>query len=404
MNSTQLLLEALRSLTANRLRSALTMLGIVIGIASVALMLSLGDAVRALLDKELSVLGSNQLYVQPGMRTERGARQRAGDAPSLTIDDAIALNELPALRGAAGVVQGYFRVLFADDNTDSLVMGVMPEMFRIRNWKLERGNAVTEADVGSANPVVVIGSKIADTQYYRRDPIGQTLRIGGKSFTIIGVLSGSGRTLDGTNQGELMIVPITAIPLRLPAPRQVHYISAQAVSDDMLSAAEREIAELLRERHRIRDGAQDDFEVTNLASIAQTIHIIGGGVAVVLGAIGAISLVVGGIGIMNTMLVSVSERVREIGIRVAIGAQPRHVMAQFLGESVALCLLGGLIGVGLAAFGAWGVSQTGKIEMSLSTANVLAAIAFATGIGLFFGFFPARRAARLQPIECLRQD
>jgi putative ABC transport system permease protein len=404
MNAAQLLLEALRSLAANRLRSALTMLGIVIGIASVVLMLSLGTSVRALIDKELAVLGSNQLFVQPGMRTEGGARQRVGDAPSLTIDDAAALNELASVRGAAAVKQGYFRVLYGNDNSDSMVMGVTPEMFRIRNWKMERGVALAEVDVRSANPVVVIGAKIADTQYYRRDPLGQTLRIDGKAFTVIGVLAGKGRTLDGTDLGELLVVPITSIPLRMASPRLVHYISAQARNGADLSAAERDIADLLRDRHRIYGDARDDFEVTNLATIVRTIEVIGGGVAVGLGAIGLISLVVGGIGIMNIMLVSVSERIREIGIRMAIGAKPSHVLAQFLCEAVLLCVLGGLAGVALAALGAWGVTQTGKIELSLSVTHMLTSIGFATAVGVFFGFYPAHRASRLLPIECLRQD
>jgi len=404
MSVVQILVEAFRSLAANRLRTALTMLGIIIGIASVVLMLSVGDAVRAFINKELAVLGSNQLIVQPGTPTEGGARRRVNESPTLTIDDALALNALPSLRGAAPTLQGFFQILYGDDNSNSVVLGVTPEMFALRNWSVEQGVPIAETDVRSANRVIVIGSKIASTYYYRRDPIGQTLRVEGRPFTVIGVLGGSGRTLDGTDLGELMAVPITAIPIRMPRPRTVHYIAAQAKDEASMAAAERDIAELLRDRHRITGDKLDDFQITNLASIAATGATIGAGLSIGLGVVGAISLIVGGIGIMNIMLVSVSERVREIGIRMAIGAKPHHVLLQFLGEAVVMCILGGLVGVALAALGAMGVNSTGKFAMALSPAHVVTAVVFSTGVGLFFGWYPARRASRLLPIECLRQE
>jgi len=404
MSMVQILIEAFRSLAANRLRTGLTMLGIIIGIASVVLMLSVGDAVRAYINKELSILGSNQLIVQPGTPTEGGARRRTNEAPTLTIDDAIALNALPSLRGAAPTLQGFFQILYGEDNSNGVVLGVTPEMFALRNWTIERGVLLAESDVRSANRVIVIGSKIASNYYYRRDPIGQVLRVDGRPFTIIGVMAGSGRTLDGSDLGELLVVPITAIPVRMQRPRTVHYITAQAKDDASMKEAERDIGELLRDRHRIAGEKLDDFQITNLASIAQAGEAIGAGLSIGLGVIGAISLIVGGIGIMNIMLVSVSERVREIGIRMAIGAKPRHVLVQFLSEAVVMCILGGMVGVALAALGAWGVNSTGKFDMALGASHVLTAVIFSTGIGLFFGYYPARRASRLLPIECLRQD
>jgi putative ABC transport system permease protein len=404
MNFGQILLESFRSLASNRLRTALTMLGIIIGIASVVLMLSVGDAVRAFINKELSVLGSNQLIVQPGTPTEGGARRRSNEAPTLTIDDAYALAELPSLRGAAPTLQGFFQILYGEDNSSSVVLGVTPDMFPLRNWKVERGVALADNDVRSANRVIVIGSKVAGTYYYKRDPIGQVLRVDGRPFTIIGVMAGSGRTLDGTDLGDLLVVPITAIPVRTARPRAVHYITAQAKNEMLMAEAERDIAELLRDRHRITGDKLDDFQITNLASIAATGEAIGAGLSIGLGVIGAISLIVGGIGIMNIMLVSVSERVREIGIRMAIGAKPSHVLVQFLSEAVVMCIVGGLIGVGLAALGAWGVNSTGKFEMALLPSHVLTAVLFSTAIGLFFGYYPARRASKMLPIECLRQD
>ena len=404
MSFAQVLIEAFRSLAANRLRTALTMLGIVIGIASVVLMLGLGDAVRVFIDQQLAVLGSNQLIVQPGTPTEGGARRRTNESPTLTIDDAQAINTLPSVRGASPALQGFFQVLYGDDNSQSVVLGVAPEMFTVRNWAVEAGVAIAESDVRSAARVIVIGAKIASTYYYRRDPLGQTLRVDGRPFTIIGVLAGSGRTLDGTDQGELMLVPITAIPVRMPRPRTVHYINVQAKDEASMKAAEADIGELLRDRHHITGDKLDDFQITNLASIAATGAVIGAGLSIGLGVVGAISLIVGGIGIMNIMLVSVSERVREIGIRMAIGAQPRHALAQFLAEAVVMCVLGGLVGVALAALGVMGVNSSGKFTMVVSAQHVLTAVLFSTGVGLFFGWYPARRASRLLPIECLRQE
>jgi len=404
MSFAQILVEAFRSLAANRLRTALTMLGIVIGIASVVLMLGVGDAVRAFINRELAVLGSNQLIVQPGTPTEGGARRRTNDSPTLTIEDAAAINGLPSVASASPALQGFFQILYGDDNSNSVVLGVTPEMFAVRNWTVERGVPLADADVRAGARVIVIGSKIASNYYYRRDPIGQTLRVDGRPFTIIGVLAGSGRTLDGTDLGELMLVPITAIPVRMPRPRAVHYINVQAHSEAEMKEAERDVGELLRDRHRITGDKLDDFQITNLASIAATGETIGAGLSIGLGVVGAISLVVGGIGIMNIMLVSVSERVREIGIRMAIGAQPFHVLAQFLAEAVVMCVVGGLVGVTLAGLGVLAVNSSGKFTMVLSATHIITAVAFSTGVGLFFGWYPARRASKLLPIECLRQD
>ena len=404
MNFGQLLVEAFRSLAANRLRTALTMLGIIIGIASVVLMLAVGDAVRLFIDKELSVLGSNQLIVRPGQPTEGGVRRRAGEVPTLTFDDASALDALPAVAAAAPVLQGFFQILYGDDNSNSTLLGTTPQIFAVRNWVMDRGVPISDNDVRSANRVIVIGERIAQDHYFRRDPLGQVLRIEGRPFTVIGVLAGTGRTLDGTDLGDMLIAPITAVPVRMPRPGLVHYISLRAKDGIGLANAEEDISELLRDRHRITGDKSDDFSVVNLANIAETGNAIGAGLSVGLGVVGAISLLVGGIGIMNIMLVSVSERVREIGIRMAIGAKPWHVLAQFLSEAVVMCIVGGLVGVALAWGGAAAVNSTGKFEMSLGASHVITAVVFSTAIGLFFGWYPARRAARLLPIECLRAD
>jgi len=405
MNAAQIFFEALRSLNANRLRSALTMLGVVIGIASVLVMLSVGDGIRGFIDKQSAMLGSNQLFVQPGTLVDGGGvRRRSGEVPNLTVDDARALAQLPSLKGAAPALQGFFQLQYGDSNSNQTVLGITPAMIALRNWRVESGVALDERDVQAANRVVLIGSKLATDHYPDRDPIGQVLRVDGQPFTIVGVMGGSGRTLDGTELGELVLVPISAMPLRLARPGLVHYISLQARDANGMADAQQDAAELLRDRHRITGDKQDDFAITDLADIAKTITGIGVALSLGLGVIGAISLLVGGIGIMNIMLVSVSERVREIGIRMAIGAKPRDVLWQFLGEAVLLCLVGGLIGLGLAALGVAGVNATGKFEMALAFKHIAVAVGFASAVGIFFGYYPARRASKLLPIECLRQD
>jgi putative ABC transport system permease protein len=404
MSLAQILVESFRSLAANRLRTLLTMLGIIIGIASVVLMLAVGDGVRAFINKELASLGSNQLLIVPGTPSDGGARRRTNEAPSITMADAAALNTLPSVRAASPTIQGFFQILYGDDNSNSVVMGVAPEMFTVRNWTVAQGVAIAESDVRSANRVIVIGATIAEKYFYRRDPIGQTVRVAGQPFTIIGVLSGTGRSFDGNDLGELLVVPITAVPVRMPRPGTVQTISVQARSEKLLAEAQTDIRELLRDRHRITGDKPDDFDIIDLAGFAQAGKNIAAGLSIGLGVIGAISLLVGGIGIMNIMLVSVSERVREIGIRMAIGAKPNHVLVQFLTEAVVMCVLGGLIGTALAALGSYAVNSTGRFEMAISAAHVLTAVGFSTAVGLFFGYYPARRASRLLPIECLRQD
>ncbi|HEY5798847.1 MAG TPA: ABC transporter permease [Burkholderiaceae bacterium] len=406
MNFMQIVIEALRSLSANRLRTALTMLGIVIGIASVVMMLAVGDAVRLFVDKQLAQLGSNLMIVQPGsVRTAGGIRRRTGEAPTLTIDDAIALNKLPSIAGAAAAMQGFFQINYGGDNSNSTVLGITPDMLHVRNWTVERGVGISDDDVRAGQRVIVIGSQIADRYFYKLDPLGQQVRVDGTPFTVIGVLAGSGRMFDGVDLGELLLVPVTAMPIKMQLPRTVHYAIVQAKEGVPMRDAEEDIKDLLRDRHHITGDKTDDFQITNLASIAATGETIATALSIGLGAIGAISLMVGGIGIMNIMLVSVSERVREIGIRMAIGAKPRHILMQFLSEAVMMCVLGGLIGTALAGVGAWVVNQqSDKFSMTLSASHILTAVVFSTAVGLFFGFYPARRASKLLPIECLRQD
>jgi putative ABC transport system permease protein len=407
MNFMQVVIEAFRSMGANRLRTALTMLGIVIGITSVVLLLALGESMQRFIGKELEALGTNMLYVFPGGSRSMERRMRANAAPALTLADAMALNALPSLNGSAPALQGSFKLTAGNETATQMVFGVTPEMFKVRNWKVETGSAFSEADVRSSARMAVIGQKVADQFFYKADPLGKTLRIENVAFTVVGVLHGEGKQIDGGNLADMIIVPITAARAHLvrnPFPENVHYVATQGKSGmDLLDAIE-DIKEVLRDRHRIKVDAPDDFRVENVASFAETANKISAGVALLLGLIGAISLVVGGIGIMNIMLVSVTERTREIGIRMAIGAKPRDVLLQFLTEAVVICLAGGVVGIGIAALAAAGINSTEKFEVVITPAAILVACSFSSLVGVFFGFYPARRASKLLPVDCLRYE
>jgi putative ABC transport system permease protein len=407
MKAWQVIVEALRSMAANRLRTALTMLGIVIGIASVVLMLALGDTMQRFIKKEMQMLGTNMVYVMPGGDRTQEQRSRSGAVPSLTLADAEALNRLPTLAGAAPALQGSFKLAAGNETAVSIVHGVTPAMFKIRNWKIDQGSMFTDEDVRAASRMVVIGQKKADQFFYRQDPLGRYLRIENVSFQVIGVLQGEGRQLDGDDLSEMVLVPITAARaymVRGPFPDNVHYIAAQGKSEGVLNDAIEDMKETLRDRHRIKLDDPDDFRMQNMATFAATAGKISAGIAALLGVIGGISLLVGGIGIMNIMLVSVTERTREIGIRMAIGAKPRDILLQFLTEAVMICLAGAAVGIAIAAAGAAAISAAAEFDVRVGLSAVIVACAFASAVGVFFGFYPARRASRLLPVDCLRHE
>ncbi len=407
MNFLQVFIEAFRSMNANRLRTALTMLGIIIGITSVVMMLAVGESAKKFIAKELEVLGSNLMIISPGANRTQGVRARTGTAPSLSVEDALALNELPSLNGAAPALQGFFQLTVGNDNSNNAVLGITPEMFKVRNWKVEQGNEFSDSDIRGAARMVIIGKKLAEQFFYKTNPVGEFVRIDNVPFQVVGVLQGEGRMFDGGDLGDMVLIPITsarATLMRSPFPRNVHYVVVQGKSDKQLKDAEEDIKDMLRDRHHIKGGQEDDFRLDNLASIAETGAKISGGLAAMLGAIGAISLIVGGIGIMNIMLVSVTERTREIGIRMAIGAKPRDVLLQFLTEAVVICLVGGIIGILLAMGGAAAITATGKLDVVIGLQAMVVACAFASFVGIFFGFYPARRASKLLPVDCLRYE
>ncbi|GJI97675.1 multidrug ABC transporter substrate-binding protein [Duganella caerulea] len=407
MNPLQIVVEAFRSMMANRLRTLLTMLGIIIGITSVVLLLAVGDSMKRFIAKELEQLGTNMLFVSPGGDRAQQQRMRTGAAPALTMADAAALNALPSLAGAAGVLQGGFNLAVGNESASKTVHGVTPAMFKIRGWKIDKGSAFSDADVRAASRMVVIGKKIADQFFYKVDPLGKYIRIENVSFQVVGVLYGEGKQVDGGDLADYVLVPITASAanlVRLPFPGNVHYVVAQGKSGGNLQDAIQDINETLRDRHHIKFEQPDDFRIDNLASFAETAQKISAGLAALLGLIGAISLVVGGIGIMNIMLVSVTERTREIGIRMAIGAKPRDVLLQFLTEAVVICLVGGVFGILLATGAAAAITSTGKFDVFITLQAVVVACGFSSLVGVFFGFYPARRASKLLPVDCLRYE
>ncbi|WP_229255882.1 MULTISPECIES: ABC transporter permease [Telluria group] len=407
MNPLQIVVEAFRSMMANRLRTLLTMLGIIIGITSVVLLLAVGDSMKRFIAKELEQLGTNMLFISPGGDRAQQQRMRTGAAPALTMADAAALNELPSLAGAAPVLQGGFNLAVGNESASKTVHGVSTAMFKIRGWKIDQGNVFSDADVRAAARMVVIGHKIADQFFYKTDPLGKYIRIENVSFQVVGVLYGEGKQVDGGDLADYVLVPITAAAanlVRLPFPGNVHYVVAQGKSGGNLQDAIQDINETLRDRHHIKYEQPDDFRIDNLASFAETAQKISTGLAALLGLIGAISLIVGGIGIMNIMLVSVTERTREIGIRMAIGAKPRDVLWQFLTEAVVICLVGGLFGIVLASGAAAAITATGKFDVFITLQAVVVACGFSSLVGVFFGFYPARRASRLLPVDCLRYE
>jgi len=398
---------AWHALTTHRMRSFLTMLGMMIGVAAVILMLAIGQGAQAMVRSAIESMGSNLFIVMSGATTAGGARVAMGSAPTLTFDDADAIRNLPAIAAASPVSPGSAQLIYAGLNWSTSVYGTTPDYAVVRNWPMESGGFFSESDVRSGARVAVIGRVVARELFGDEDPVGKIIRIRQAPFEVIGVLAAKGQSLDGRDQDDLVIVPISSAQQKIfsgSLRNRARFIMAQAVSEKDMDAAEFAINELLRSRHRIGVGQEDDFTVRNLTAIAETAASTTRIMSLLLGAIAAISLVVGGIGIMNIMLVSVTERTREIGIRMAIGARRRDVLWQFLIEALTLSLIGCAIGLGLGIGGAWLVESLAGLPIEVTPASVLLAVGVSFLIGVFFGFYPARRAAGLDPIEALRSQ
>ncbi len=408
MSPAALLRVALRALAANKLRSALTMLGIIIGVAAVIVMIAVGAGAQARVAEQIRALGSNLLLILSGARTQGGVRLSVGSTYTITEDDAIAINReipeaiaAPALRGGAQVIWG-------NTNWATQIYGTTPEYLEVREWPLAEGRAFEAAEMSGAGKVCIVGQTVVKQLFGGADPLGQVIRIKRVPFTVVGVLSTKGQSMMGTDQDDIIVVPIGTARNRvlgranIAAQRSVSVIWVKAAEGYDTKRVEDEVRALLRQRHHLQQGADDDFSLRNLADIMAAQEASSRVLALLLAAVASVSLVVGGIGIMNIMLVSVTERTREIGLRMAVGARTRDILGQFLVEAVTLSLIGGLIGVLLGVGASIGIANVAGWNIVLSGRSILLAVAFAVVTGVFFGFYPARKAARLNPVEALR--
>jgi putative ABC transport system permease protein len=408
MSLAALLRVAMRALAVNKLRSALTMLGIIIGVGAVIVMIAVGGGARARVEEQIRSLGSNLLLILSGTTTSGGVRMGFGSNLTISEDDAAAISrEIPEAL-AAPALRGTAQVIWGNQNWSTVIFGVTPDYFDVRQWSFAAGGPFDASDMAGASKVCLIGQTVARQLFGGVDPLGQQIRIRRVPFTVIGVLEAKGQSMMGTDQDDLVLMPISTARKRvlgatnLAKQRSVGTIWVKVSEGYDMKAAEEQVRGLLRQRHRLQPGQDDDFSLRNLEEVAATQEASSRVLALLLAAVASVSLVVGGIGIMNIMLVSVTERTREIGLRMAVGARTRDILGQFLVEAVTLSLIGGLIGVALGTAAAFTVAQFAGWRIVLSAEAVLLAIAFALVIGVFFGFYPARKAARLNPVEALR--
>jgi putative ABC transport system permease protein len=409
MSVLECLRTALRALRINRLRSALTTLGIVIGVAAVITMVALGGGAHHQVIAQIRSLGANLLIVVPGSATEGAARLGAGTRHTLTEDDAQAIaRQVPLVALAAPAVEGTAQIIWGNRNWSTSVVGAMPEHFQARDWQIALGNLFTAREVSAAGKLAILGDTVAERLFDRTDPLGATIRIKNVPFTVVGVLSPKGNNASGQDQDDIVFVPLSTAKLRLFGgaegldPGAVGFINVEVISAAAMDDAQRAIEALLRQRHRVAPDAPDDFTVQNMTAVFAAQREASRDLMLLLAAVASVSLLAGGINIMTMMLVSIAERTREIGVRVAVGARGRDIRNQFLIEAVTLCALGGLVGIALGAAAAVAFARLGGWLVFLSPEAMLVAFAVAAAVGVVSGLYPALRAARLDPIEALR--
>ena len=400
-----LLGQAWHAMGANKLRTFLTMLGMVIGVSAVVVMMAVGQGAQYSVQQSIESMGSSMFIVLSGSTTAGGVRAGGGAAPTLTVADGDAIAELPGVLSVAPIHPGSAQIVYAGNNWNTSVFGTTPSYLDIRNWPLEAGVPFTDSDVRSATRVALLGKTVATTLFGDDDVVGKTIRIRNSPFVVVGLLASKGQSLDGRDQDDTILIPLTTAQRKVFGTQfqgSVRMLNVQATDAKVMDAVEKSMNELLRQRHRIRDGMDSDFSVRNLTALANSAAETTRIMSLLLGAIASVSLLVGGIGIMNIMLVSVTERTREIGIRMAIGARERDILLQFLFEAIIISLVGCLIGLLLGIGGALLVNILAKTAVIISASSALIAFGVAAAVGIFFGFYPARKAAQLDPIEALR--
>ena len=397
--------EAWRAMNANRLRTLLTMLGMVIGVGAVVLMMAVGQGAQYAVNQTISAMGSNLFVLVSGSTTAGGVRSGSGNIPTLTVNDADALMELAGVQVAAPIHPGNAQIMYGPSNWSTSVIGTTPAYLDARSWAVVSGLPFTDSDVRSATRVVLIGKTVAENLFGDEDPVGKTVRIKQSPFMVLGVLGRKGQSLDGRDQDDTLIIPLTTAQRKVfgnSFPGAVRMVMVQSSSPEMMPVLEKTMTALLRQRHRIRDDMDNDFSLRNLTAAADSAAETTRVMSMLLGAIASVSLLVGGIGIMNIMLVSVTERTREIGIRMAIGARERDILMQFLLEAMMISLAGCMIGLLVGIGGALLVNQLTDTAVIISGSSAVVAFSVAATVGIFFGFYPAKKAAELDPIEALR--
>ena len=400
---------AFRALRVNKLRSALTMLGIIIGVGAVIAMVAVGSGATARIEQQIASIGSNIIQVQPGYQNTGGVKSGSGNAQTLTQDDGKAIgDECSAVAHSAPIARGNTQVIFGNNNWSTQVYGTTPEYLTIKDLTMDEGEAFTQADVDSSNKVALLGKTVVENLFNGDDPVGQIIRIKKVPFTVVGVLSPKGQSMVGQDQDDVIVLPISSAKKKVIGGRQnnintVNNITVQALPGQTALAAT-QIEALLRQRHRLQATQDNDFDVRNMEEILKAQESSAQVMAILLASIASVSLIVGGIGIMNIMLVSVTERTKEIGLRQAVGAKTRDILSQFLVEAVTLSVLGGTIGILMGVTASLLISYLAEWRTLVSPVAIISAFLFSALVGVFFGYYPARKAAYLDPIEALRYE
>jgi putative ABC transport system permease protein len=396
---------AFRALRRNKLRTALTMLGIIIGVGAVIAMVGIGNGAKAQVEARIAALGQNVIMVFSGSINRGGVHSGFGGAGTLTVEDTAAIaRDVPGVAGISPEVRTGAQVMAGNNNWSTSIMGESPDYLAIRQWDLADGAMFTEADVRAAAKVCVLGKTTADKLFPEDDPVGKNIRIKNVPVKVLGVLHSKGVSMFGSDQDDTVLVPYTTAMKRFAGVTTLRSINVQAATPEQMAEVQRNITDLLHQRHRIQPGADDDFMLRNQQELSEAMTATTEVMTALLAAIASVSLLVGGIGIMNIMLVSVTERTREIGIRMAVGARGRDILLQFLIEAVALSSTGGLLGILCGVGGAKLITMIKEWPTLVSPNSIIIAFAFSAAVGVFFGFYPARKASQLDPIDALRYE